>query len=68
MVLNNKQIEELGRFFLDISKLVFGSLVLGLFSSDMSVEAVFGFEFVGLIFSAVFCILGIKLLGKVKKK
>ena len=67
MRLNKKQVEELGKFLLDISKLVFGSMVLGLFSTDLSSWAVFGFGMVGLIFTATFCILGIKLIGGVKR-
>ena len=44
MRLNKKQVEKLGKFLLDISKLIFGSMVLGLFSTEFGpvVVIVFG--------------------------
>lgn len=61
-MLNDKQIEELGKLLLDLGKLVFASLVLGFFQSDLPPTAILAYGLLGLIFSATFFIVGLQLL------
>ena len=62
LILTDRQVEELGKLLLDLGKLVFASLVLGFFQSDLSPATVMLYGLLGLIFSATFFIVGIRLL------
>lgn len=65
-VLNDKQTEKLADLLIDLGKLSFGSLVLGFFQSSLGVWAIFAYGLLGLLMSAGFCILGLKLFRETK--
>ena len=67
MRLNDKQVEELAKLFLDLGKLVFGPLVLGLFQSSLRLWQAGLVAVSGLLLSMVLFILGIRLMKEVKR-
>lgn len=60
--MNDRQIEELAKLYLDLGKLVFASLVLGFFQSNLERTTVLAYESVGLFISLGLFIMGIRLL------
>lgn len=64
--MNIRQLEELAKLYLDLGKLVFVSLVLGFFQSNLDRSVVLVYEFLGLLFSVGFFIMGIRLLKEIK--
>lgn len=66
-VMNNRQIEELAKTCLDMGKLLFASLALGFFQSNLPTSTILAYEFFGLTFSAGFIIMGLKLLGRIEQ-
>ena len=64
--LSSRQLEELAKLFVDMGKLVFGSLVLGLFQAKLEPKLVIGVGFSGLTISLGLFILGLKLFKEVK--
>jgi hypothetical protein len=65
IVFSDKQKEEIGKFSLDISKLIFASWFLGLFVNRMTLPQVL-LSLVGLMFSGLFFILGISTFKEIK--
>lgn len=63
--LTNRQTEELAKFSLDVSKLALGSLVLGLFTSGLSLYKIL-LALWGLTVTILFFTLGIRLFKEVK--
>lgn len=63
--LTNRQREELGKFSLDISKLIFASWFLGLFVNRITLPQIL-LSLMGLMFSALFFILGIGTFKELK--
>lgn len=64
--MNIRQLEELAKLYLDLGKLVFVSLVLGFFQSNLDRSVVLVYEFLGLLFSVGFFIMGIRLLKEIR--
>lgn len=64
--MNDRQVEELAKLFLDLGKLVFASLVLGFFQSGLPVIVVLAYSLTGLIMSLGLFIIGLQLLKEVK--
>lgn len=64
--MNNRQVEELAKLFLDIGKLSFASLVLGFFQIKSDPVIVFVVGILGLTFSLGMFILGLKLFKEVR--
>lgn len=64
--MNNLQINELAKLYLDLGKLVFASLVLGFFQSSLDKGTVLAYEFVGLCISLGLFIMGIRLIKEIK--
>ncbi len=62
-----KQTEELAKLFLDLGKLIFASLVLGFFQSELTPNIILAYGLIGLTLSASFFIMGLKLLGETEK-
>ncbi|KKS46903.1 MAG: hypothetical protein UV09_C0012G0072 [Candidatus Gottesmanbacteria bacterium GW2011_GWA2_42_18] len=64
MVLTKRQVEEMAKFSLDISKLSLASLVLGLFSSELNLSKLIVAVW-GLVIAALFFSLGMRLFKEV---
>lgn len=64
-LLTARQIEELAKFSLDISKLSLGSWVLGLFTSEIRLPQLF-LAIWGLTMATLFFILGMRLFKEVR--
>ena len=61
-----RQIEELAKLYLDLGKLIFASLVLGFFQSNLDRNIIIIYELVGLLFSVGFFIMGVRLLKEIR--
>ncbi len=66
-VLNDRQVEELAKLLLDLGKLVFGSLVLGFFQSNLEPGIVLAYGILGLGMSFVLFAIGLSIMREVKK-
>jgi len=62
---SKRQKEEVGKFSLDISKLIFASWFLGLFVNKLAWPQIL-LSFLGLMFSGLFFILGISTFKEIK--
>lgn len=65
--LTSRQTEELAKLLVDLGKLVFASLVLGLFQVELEPKLMIGAAFLGLTISLGLFILGLKLFKEVKE-
>lgn len=65
--LNKKQTEKLADLVMDLGKLVFASLVLGLFQTDLGTLIFWGVAMLGLTIALGLFIFGIGLLKEVKR-
>lgn len=65
--MNSRQIEELAKLYLDLGKLVFASLVLGFFQSNIEMSTALAYEFVGLSISLGLFIMGIRLMKEARQ-
>jgi len=64
--MNNRQVEELAKLFLDIGKLVLASIVLGFFQSGLNPTLVFVYSLIGLTISLILFKMGLQLLKEAK--
>lgn len=64
--MSKRQLEEIAKLYLDLGKLVFASLVLGFFQSNLDRSIVLIYELLGLLFSVGFFIMGIRLLKEIR--
>lgn len=64
--MTDRQIEELAKLFVDIGKIVLGSLVLGFFQSNLDPKLILGFGLIGLTISFSLFKMGITLFKEVR--
>jgi len=64
--MNNRQVEELAKLFLDIGKLVLASLLFGFFQSDLNPTFIFLYSLIGLTISLILFKMGLQLLKEAK--
>jgi hypothetical protein len=60
--MTERQIEELAKLYLDLGKLVFASLVLGFFQSNLQPTIIYSYGLLGLTISLGLFIMGLRLL------
>lgn len=64
--MTNRQIEELGKLYLDVGKLIIASLVLGFFQSNLSTQVIISYGLVGLTMAIGSIRMGLELFKEVK--